>query len=835
MNESEIFIAAVQIEEPGARTAFLESACGGDQEKRQRIERLISRYASWQGAWDGFSNKLAERFIESIADGESARQTSDGRPSPRYREGARMGAYEISYRLGSGGMGEVYLAYDPRLGRKVALKILPQCYSHSPQWIQRFEREARAASALNHPNIMTIYEIGAADNVHYIASEFIDGRTLRSITKLDLTFVKRLDIALQVAEALRAAHALGVVHRDIKPENVMLRSDGLVKVVDFGLAKYFPPTTNSMHDTIISPPTDPNMIMGTIRYMSPEQARREAVDLRADLYSLGVLLFELLTGALPYESDKDSAILSTLLSDESLRIGQLSDSLHPDLEGILKKLLRKDREVRYQSAKEVIVDLRQVRREIERADATSRMNVVSTSSPSAKAKAETRLVPRADTHFQVPEVRYAQSGDVNIAYQILGQGDIDLVFVMGWVSHLDWFWKEPSFARFLMRLASFARLILLDKRGTGLSDRVPTDQLPTLEQRMDDVRAVMDAAGSEHAVLCGVSEGGPMCSLFAASYPQKTLALVVIGSYARRLRAKDYPWGPSEEEHATFLAEIARNWGGPVGIDARAPSRSKDADFCSWWATYLRMGASPGAALALTKMNAQIDIRHILKSIQVPTLVLHRTGDRCLRVEEGRFLADQIPGAKFVELEGNDHLPFVGDQDEILDSIAGFLTGLEPNQQLHRILATILYAEVKSSSDASSSPEASRLGMSHFGREIALFRGQTIQATERRIVASFDGPARAIRAAIAVRDSAVRLGLQVQVGLHTGECDVIQGQLSGPAVELAEKVASFGIHNEVIVSSTVRDLVAGSGLQFTATSTERLSDELPETPLFQVK
>ncbi|MDX1925416.1 MAG: alpha/beta fold hydrolase [Pirellulaceae bacterium] len=690
MNESDIFLAAVQIEELSVRNAFLDSVCQGDMEKRQRIERLIAQYGNWQGAWDGFSNKLAERFVESIGtSGSPSRTNSDC--DPTYHSGGRVGNYQVLHRLGSGGMGDVYLANDQRRGRKVALKILPRRYSHSPQWIQRFEREARAASALNHPNILTIYEIGEADYVHFIASEFIDGQTLHSLAKIDLTLHKKLDIAIQVAEALNAAHMAGVVHRDIKPENVMLRSDGLVKVLDFGIAKYYPPTDVGK-ETTIAPATEPGVMLGTIRYMSPEQAKRELVDLRADLYSLGVLLFELLTGSLPYPSAKDSVILAALLSDDPLQLSQLISS-YPNLESILKKLLRKDREERYQSAKELIVDLKQVRREFDRPAGDSR----SSSAPVTQrlSKAETSSNLGGDTDIQVPEVRYARSGDVNIAYQIVGKGEIDLVFVMGWVSHLDWFWKEPTFASFLMRLASFARLIIFDKRGTGLSDRVPHDQLPTLEQRMDDVRAVMDAAGSEHAVLCGVSEGGPMCSLFAATYPQKTLALVVIGSYARRLRAADYPWGPSEEQHAMFLDEIGRNWGGPVGIETRAPSCANDTAFCEWWATYLRMGASPGAVLALTKMNAQIDIRHILKSIQVPTLVLHRTGDRCLRVEEGRFLAEQIPGAKFVELEGNDHLPFVGNQDDFLDPIAEFLTGLKPNQRVHRILTTVLCAQVK--------------------------------------------------------------------------------------------------------------------------------------------
>jgi pimeloyl-ACP methyl ester carboxylesterase len=203
---------------------------------------------------------------------------------------------------------------------------------------------------------------------------------------------------------------------------------------------------------------------------------------------------------------------------------------------------------------------------------------------------------------------------------------------MGWVSHMEYFWREPSFARFLRRLASFSRLILFDKRGTGLSDRVPINRLPTLEQRMDDVRAVLDAVGSERAALCGVSEGGPMCSLFAATYPEKTLALVMMGTYAKRVRDADYPWAPSVEERRHFFEEIRRDWGGPVGLEERAPSVADDPRFREWWATYLRMGASPGAALALTQMNAEIDVRHVLPSIHVPTLVIHRAEDQCLKV-----------------------------------------------------------------------------------------------------------------------------------------------------------------------------------------------------------
>ncbi len=843
MNESEIFIAAVQIEDPRVRSAFLDSVCQDNRVLRERIEKRMLKFGQWQGAWDGFSGKLAERFVELSNETNAVDENLlndvpiPSTSLPGLAAGTVVGSYEIRRCLGIGGMGEVYLASDSRLDRKVALKILPHRHTHTPQWIKRFEREAKSASALNHPNILTIYEIGKSGSSHFIASEFVDGETLRQMIVADIGLDKKLDAAVQIVEALNAAHSAGIVHRDIKPENIMIRSDGLVKVLDFGIAKQFAQTVHDGDSSRIHSQTDPGLIMGTIRYMSPEQARRMPVDSRADLFSLGIVLFELVTGTLPYRSSGESQILASLLNDEPLNLKQLAQAQQPELESIVKKLLRKNREERYQSAKEVLVDIKQARRQIERNNTQVDSEAFGHVLDKHDRPLETIGYQTNDTAIEIPEVRYARSGDVNIAYQILGNGELDLVFVMGWVSHLDWFWKEPSFARFLKRLASFARLIIFDKRGTGLSDRVPHDQLPSLEQRLDDVRAVMDAVGSERAILLGVSEGGPMCSLFAATYPQKTIALVMIGSYARRLRAPDYPWGPTEVQHQAFLDDISKNWGGPVGIAARAPSQANNKTFANWWATYLRMGASPGAALALTKMNAQFDVRPILKAIQVPTLVLHRTGDRCLQVEEGRYLAEQIPGAKFVELPGNDHLPFVGNQEELLDPIAEFLTGLKPHQKAHRILATVLCAQVIASPQKGTVGESQLMGLSqaHFVREIDLFRGRTLHSAPNRIVASFDGPARAIRAAIAVRDSSVRLGVDVQIGVHTGECEVEGQSIRGPAVELAKAVASHGTKNEIVVSSTVKDLVAGSGIQFGGKSIARLNDELPECALFEVK
>ena len=404
-------------------------------------------------------------------------------------------------------------------------------------------------------------------------------------------------------------------------------------------------------------------------------------------------------------------------------------------------------------------------------------------------------------------VKYARSGSVNIAYQVVGSGPIDLVFVMGWVSHLEYFWREPSFAAFLTRLASMARLILFDKRGTGLSDPVPVSQLPTLDERLDDVRAVMDAAGSERAVLLGVSEGGPLCTLFAATYPERTEALIMIGSYARRLVDHDYPWGKTKEAHEAFCETLLRDWGGPVGLDERAPSQIDNREFRDWWATYLRMGASPGAAVALTRMNAQIDVRDVLPAIRVPTLVVHRTGDRCLKVDEGRYLASHIPGATFVELPGEDHLPFVGNQDDILRAIAQFLSLARTRPESDRVLTTVL------SVNATGKAEDMSLLQRVFAREVGVHRGRVAGVPGARLVAMFDGPGRAVRCGRSVASAlSSRTSLSVSGGVHIGEC--APAATCAPVIDLSGALADAASAGDVLVSRTVVDLVHGSGLLF---------------------
>jgi pimeloyl-ACP methyl ester carboxylesterase len=435
-----------------------------------------------------------------------------------------------------------------------------------------------------------------------------------------------------------------------------------------------------------------------------------------------------------------------------------------------------------------------------------------------------------------PETRYAKSGDVNIAYQVVGDGPIDLVWVPGFISHVEVGWEDPSFARFFQRLASFSRLILFDKRGTGLSDRVSVKELSTLEQRMDDVRAVMDAVGSERAALLGYSEGGPMCALFAATYPERTSALVLYGAFTRLTDFR-----PSADQLQLVLDAMERSWGQESNLHQVAPSRADDQHFKEWWARYERLGASPGAAVAVTRMNFEIDIRHVLPAIRVPALILHRTGDRLVAVERGRNMAEQIPEAKYVELPGVDHLPFIGDADAILDEVQEFLTGVRPAPYPDRVLATVLFTDI-----VSSTQRAAELGDrrwhdlldSYYAlarRELGRFRGREVKTTGDGFLATFDGPARGIRCACAVSGEAGQLGLAIRAGLHTGECEIMGEDVGGIAVHIGARVSAEAAAGEVLVSSTVKDLVAGSGIGFEDRGPHALKGVPEEWRLFAVE
>ena len=408
-----------------------------------------------------------------------------------------------------------------------------------------------------------------------------------------------------------------------------------------------------------------------------------------------------------------------------------------------------------------------------------------------------------------PVTRYALSGDIHIAYQVFGEGAVNLAVVPGFVSNIESSWDEPDLARWMLRMGSYARVVVFDKRGTGMSDRVA--DLPGLDQRMDDLRAVMDAVGMEHACVLGISEGGPLCVLFAATYPARCSALVLVSSFARA----------RQERTAAFLAYIDQAWGTGGSLPQFAPSRANDPAFQRWWGRFERLGASPAAATALVRMNDQIDVSDILPTIRVPTLVIHRTGDQNVSVERGRFLAEHIPGARYIELPGTDHLPFVGDNaDEMADAIEEFLTGARAPVTVDRVLATVLFTDIVASTEKAAALGDRRwrdLLDSHHAtirRNLARFRGHEIKTTGDGIFATFDGPARGVRCACAIANEIRALGIEVRAGLHTGECEMIDDDVGGIAVHIGARVASLAGASEVLVSSTVKDLVAGSGLRF---------------------
>lgn len=418
-----------------------------------------------------------------------------------------------------------------------------------------------------------------------------------------------------------------------------------------------------------------------------------------------------------------------------------------------------------------------------------------------------------------PPIQYAKSGDLQIAYQVLGEGPLDLVFVPPFLWHLEYCWEDSAISRFLERLASFSRLVLFDKRGMGLSDRF--EGVATLEERMDDVRAVMDAVGLERAALFGVSEGGPMSLLFAATYPERVQALALCAVFARTKRAPDYPWGVTSEWVEEFAAGLKEHWGRD-GLMAPlvAPELRSDPNALEFWARFERNCASPGTAFAMMRLSLEIDVRPVLSSIHVPTLVVHHTDDPIVPVGGARYLAEQIPSARFVELPGDAHSVFHVDLDALLGEVQEFLTGTRPVLEPNRVLATVLFTDI-----VDSTRRAAELGdrrwrevlENHHAivrRELVRFQGREVDTAGDGFLAVFDGPGRAIRCAAAIRTAVQPLGIEVRAGLHTGECERMGEKIGGIAVHIGARVASSAERGEVRVSSTVKDLVVGSGIEF---------------------
>jgi pimeloyl-ACP methyl ester carboxylesterase len=411
------------------------------------------------------------------------------------------------------------------------------------------------------------------------------------------------------------------------------------------------------------------------------------------------------------------------------------------------------------------------------------------------------------------DIKYAKSGDVHIAYRVFGDGPNDMVLIPGTLSHVELWWETPAQQYLLKRLTAFARVIVFDKRGQGLSDRVAEQ---TLDERVGDVRAVMDAAESKRATIYGWSEGGPMCLMFSATYPERTSSLVLYGTFASIKSISG-----NSEEFEQMLADLSSHWGEGTLVALNAPSQAKNEEFVRMTGRLERASASPASIVALLRANYEIDVRHILPSIHVPTLILHRKLDALVNVEEGRYLAKHIPGARYVEIPGEDH--FVTDldtQDVIADEIEEFITGTHHRPEPDRVLATVMFTDIVGSTQRAAEMGDSRwrgLLADWYGlmrKELSAFRGREVDTAGDGLLATFDGPARAIRCACSIRDRVHGLGLQVRSGLHTGECELADDKVIGMAVHIGARVAALAGADEVLVSSTVKDLVAGAGLKF---------------------
>lgn len=414
-----------------------------------------------------------------------------------------------------------------------------------------------------------------------------------------------------------------------------------------------------------------------------------------------------------------------------------------------------------------------------------------------------------------PVTHYAKSEGVHVAYQVFGEGPARIVFVPGFVSHIDNYWTHPNVVRWLDRLGSFATVVMFDKRGTGLSDRVGS--VPTVDERMDDVRAVMDAVGWERAAIFGISEGGSLAALFAAHHPERCVALIIYGGFA-----KFTSWLPTDEDLQDLFSYIDTSWGTGDSLPLFAPTSGGDIAFQEWWGRFERLGADPGAAIDLMRMNSKIDITDVLPSIHVPTLVIHRAEDTLIDFQAAEFLVERIPDAELAVLPGPDHLPWVGDSPlRIIDEMEQFLTGAKSARQPDRVLATVLFTDIVDSTAVASALGDERwrnLMHAHEGlirTELDRFHGELIKGTGDGYLATFDAPARAIRCALAVCDGVQTFGLQIRAGLHTGEVQLLDHDIEGISVHIASRIADIANAGEVVVSRTVKDLIAGSVISLT--------------------
>ena len=672
--------------------------------------------------------------------------------------------------LGHGGQGVVVQGRDRHLPRDVAWKMVQDDDVRGQACLRQ---EARVLAMLEHPHIVPVYDLVDDGTSIRMATRFVRGRSLRAQLAAPLAErepTQLLRHMLEVSRAIGFAHEHGVVHCDIKPHNIMIGERGETQVIDWGLA------------LVIADAAEPvGRVVGTPAYMSPEQARGERAQPGSDVWALGATLVEVVTGS-PLWSLSDASILAELC--RGLRPQIDTSAMPPELAVIIGRALAPDPESRYSDARTLTADLE------------AYLDRKPTPAPAAEP------IPRT-----APTTRWTTSGDVSIAYQVFGSGPTDLVMIPGFVSHLEVSWEDPSFASFLDRLGASHRVIFFDKRGTGMSDRV---DVSSLGDRLEDIRAVMDAAGSERAAMVGVSEGGVLALLFAALYPERVSALAIYASVAKSTVGPDYPMGMPLEVFDWGYSEIRQKWGGPVFIEVEAPSRIDDATFRAWWARYLKMGGSPGAAIAILKANSKIDVRHLLPGIGVPTIVLRRSGDRLTPFESCRHVADKIPGARFVALAGDDHLPFVGD-GAVVDTLLDFIAAPHPARADIPLVAFVLAFNPIGPQWAALAPHVSEILTRHGGSPLPTSRiGQQLHA--------FRLPSGAISCAIALAALATTHGAPATVALHL---DVLARAGLGHSQDVLDRVTDMATNatpNRIIATRIVRDLATRVDLSFEALS-----------------
>jgi serine/threonine protein kinase len=720
-------------------------------------------------------------------------------PAPaRLQPGSRLrDRYEIVASVGVGGMGEVFRARDLRLDRDVAIKVINPRSFQSVDLHDRFLRETRTVAALSHPNVMTLHDVADDDGLMFAVMEFVEGKTLRTVIANGLAWPHAVALARGIAEGLGAAHARNLMHRDIKPENVIVSDDGHPVILDFGLAR--PEAPGADQDLTDVPGAAP----GTIPYMSPEQAEGSELTCATDIFSFGTVLYEMLTGVNPFHGPSAFETRRRIAEAHVSAPAGDGSAWPAPLESLVQHMLQRSATAR-PPAREVAARLHGMLHEQGAAAPAP------AGAPVAVEPAPTSAAPG----FVLPETRYARCGDLHIAYQLFGDGPANLVIAPGFISNVDNAWANAELTSWLRSLSRSARIAMFDKRGTGLSDRV--ESLPSMDERMEDVCAVMDAAGFESAAILGISEGGSLASLFAATYPHRCTGLVLHGSFA-----KFESWFATEEDLEQLLEYIRTAWGSGASLPMFAPTVAQDPAYQEWWGKFERLGANPGAAIALMRMNSQIDISSILPVIQAPTLVIRRDDDVLIDPEAGDYLAEQIPRARLVRSPGADHIPWVGEAVEAevaaVDELLREATAIDIAEQ---VLATVLAVRA----DDPAREESIR---THVRR----FRGTDLHATGSALVTTFDGPARAVHCARAM----IQATPDVAIGVHTAEVSLRRSRVDGPGVHVAERIAGRAAPGDVLVSRTVTDLVAGSGFEFTHVGEHDATDAPGDRRLYRVE